>query len=39
MINIQSGIPGFDQLTVSELAEGGIPEKINNINIRPSKNR
>jgi KaiC/GvpD/RAD55 family RecA-like ATPase len=38
MINtIQSGIPGFDQLTVSELAEGGIPEKSTTLIYGPPK--
>jgi KaiC/GvpD/RAD55 family RecA-like ATPase len=37
MNNIQSGIPGFDQLTVSELAEGGIPEKSTTLIYGPPK--
>jgi KaiC/GvpD/RAD55 family RecA-like ATPase len=38
MINtIQSGIPGFDQLTVSEFAEGGIPEKSTTLIYGPPK--
>jgi KaiC/GvpD/RAD55 family RecA-like ATPase len=37
MINIQSGIPGFDQLTVSELTEGGIPEKSTTLIYGPPK--
>jgi KaiC/GvpD/RAD55 family RecA-like ATPase len=34
---IQSGIPGFDQLTVSELAEGGIPEQSTTLIYGPPK--
>ena len=34
---IESGIPGFDQLTVSELAEGGIPEKSTTLIYGPPK--
>ena len=36
---IESGIPGFDQLTVSELADGRNPREIYDINIRTSENR
>ena len=38
MINIQWGIPGFDQLTASENVEGGIPEKSTTLIYRTSKN-
>ncbi len=34
---IESGIPGFDQLTVSELADGGIPEKSTTLIYGPPK--
>jgi KaiC/GvpD/RAD55 family RecA-like ATPase len=37
MINIQSGIPGFDQLTASENVEGGIPEKSTTLIYGPPK--
>jgi KaiC/GvpD/RAD55 family RecA-like ATPase len=37
MTNIQSGIPGFDQLTASENAEGGIPEKSTTLIYGPPK--
>jgi KaiC/GvpD/RAD55 family RecA-like ATPase len=37
MNNIQSGIPGFDQLLVSENGEGGIPEKSTTLIYGPPK--
>ena len=37
MINIQWGIPGFDQLTASENVEGGIPEKSTTLIYGPPK--
>ncbi len=34
---IESGIPGFDELTVSEITEGGIPEKSTTLIYGPPK--
>jgi KaiC/GvpD/RAD55 family RecA-like ATPase len=34
---IESGIPGFDELTLSEITEGGIPEKSNTLIYGPPK--
>ena len=34
---IESGIPGFDELTVSEIADGGIPEKSTTLIYGPPK--
>ena len=35
--SIKSGIPGFDELTVSEITEGGIPEKSTTLIYGPPK--
>ena len=34
---IESGIPGFDELTISEISEGGIPEKSTTLIYGPPK--